>query len=88
MPTKGSDNKANMSREHLKQLHSQHQREIKIFMDIIFNNFDKYLFFNEFDSINQQVTSELFFSIFDLIYSNVPCAQNFLIMKAKFDKYC
>jgi len=49
------------------------------------------MYFDEFLYVTQNVTIELFFSVYNLIFNYVPCAQNFLYLRMNFlkavDKY-
>ena len=65
---------------------SKDDREIKRAIDLIFEtmNFGEGIYFDEFKYICENITSELYYCIFDSIYHFVPCAQNFIYMLNNF----
>ena len=54
-------------------------------MEVLFSGFeDEEIYFDEFVKLQKEVTSELFVCIYDCIWRYVPCAKNFLIMRANY----
>ena len=45
------------------------------------------MYFDEFEKLCTEVTSELYVSIFDSIYQCVPCVKNFLILRHNYQEY-
>jgi len=55
------------------------------FIDVLFSGFDdEEIYFDEFVRLSKEVTSELFVCVYDCIYQYIPCAKNFLIMRANY----
>ena len=66
-------------------VHKQHDTDqINQLIKALFANNPAGIFFDEFVTIAEKVTSELFVCIFDCIYQCIPCAKNFLIMRANY----
>ena len=42
------------------------------------------MYFDEFVKLCQEVSSDLYTSIFDCFYNYIPCVQNFLLLKAHY----
>ena len=62
--------------------------QIMIFIDTLFSGFDdEEIYFDEFITLAKEVTSELFVCIYDCIYTYIPCAKNFLIMRANYIEF-
>jgi hypothetical protein len=56
-------------------------------IEIIFGSnldFGSGIYFDEFCYVCDNITSELYFCIFDILYHMVPCAQNFIYMRNNF----
>jgi len=45
------------------------------------------LYFDEFMNLTENTTSDLFFSIYDCIYTYVPCVKNFLVLKENYKQF-
>ena len=54
-------------------------------MDVLFKRYPEgNMYFDEFVSLTKEVTSELFFGVFDCLHNYVPCIKNFHQLKANF----
>ena len=61
--------------------------EIQQLVEKIFDEFKEGLYFKEFAELTKRVSSELYFSIFDMIYQFVPCAKSFFLMRRNYMKF-
>ena len=64
-------------------------RQIDYLVDNIFTKeeHEEGMFFDEFCKYNIDVNSDLFVSIYDCIYQYIPCASNFLLMRANYKTF-
>ena len=53
--------------------------------DVLFTVFPNYIYYEDFAYITQFITSELYFSLYDLFFQSIPCVQNFLFMRSNFN---
>ena len=70
-----------MSKEELIKLKLRDLEEIDSIVDNIFLHYPDGMFFDEFVTFSEEVSSELFYAVMDPLYHFVPCAQNFMIFK-------
>jgi hypothetical protein len=61
----------------------EEQDKIHLFLDKIFENQDR-INYNEYDAINREVSSEMFYSIMFTLHEKLPFTQNFFKMKRDF----
>ena len=63
----------------------QDNEQIEQFIETLFEDFDEgEIYFDEFMKLSRNITSELFFCIYDCIYQYVPCVQTFLLMRENY----
>ena len=57
--------------------------EIKSFVDCMYDNVpgSTVIYFDEFIKITKEITSELYVSIFDCLYSCIPLVKNYIILR-------
>ena len=64
------------------------QEEIKVFTDMLFSS--KYgvtgskMNYEQYDKINKQHTSEMFYSLMAILHEKLPCSMNYFRMRRKF----
>lgn len=85
MPNTNITNLARIRQDSLSELQVENMEETSFFVEAIFQAFVSDIHFDEFLSINKRVTCELFFGVFHIFYHYIPLAQNYFIMKTKFD---
>lgn len=64
----------------------KNQEELFSLIDEVFGD-KKRLNFEDFESINTNVSSEMFLSIIILLQSSLPCTENFTRYKRNYEKY-
>ena len=59
---------------------------MNLIIDTIFEKYPNGMFFDEFTQFCKEISSELFVAIFDPLYEYVPCIQNYMILRANYQK--
>lgn len=75
---------ANLSRIQHYNSKKRDESQISVLVKAIFSEFPEGLYFDEFERLTLEVTSELFLSVYDCIYQHIPCVKNFLLMRFNF----
>lgn len=74
-----------MSRSLIEEQVERDHEQINIIVDVLFKRYPEgNMYFDEFVALTKEVTSELFFGIFDCLHNYVPCIKNFHQLKANF----
>ena len=64
------------------------RKQIDEFIELLFSEYnDRHIFFDEFVQLAESCTSELFVGIYEAIYSCIPCAQTFLLMRYNYKRF-
>ena len=60
-------------------------KQINQLLEVLFKEYgDDGMYFDEFQKLAKEVTSELFLCVYNCIYQYVPCVKNFLIMRENY----
>ena len=78
------EQEANMSAQQLLEEKYKDWDQIEAIADLINKEYPEGMYFDEYVSFSEKVTSELFYPIFDCLYELVPCVQNYFVLKANF----
>ena len=77
--------KSNLSRvEYLRQKDEDNDQINKLLEVLFKETYNDGMYFDEFQKLASEVTSELFACVYNCIYSYVPCVKNFLIMRENY----
>jgi len=76
--------KGSLSRSELAEAKKHNDIQIDLLCDALLQEFPDGLYFDEFFSLATDVTSELFLSIYDCLYHNIPCVKNFLLLRRNY----
>lgn len=64
---------------------NSHQQEIKVFTDSVFKDLPKQrMDYKQYDKLNKQQSSEMFYSIMAILHERLPCSLNYFRMRRKF----
>ena len=62
--------------------------QIDKFLEVMFKEYGgDGMYFDEFQKLSTEVTSELFLCVYNCIYQYVPCVKNFLMLRENFQSY-
>ena len=61
--------------------------KIEKYLEDVIGQFSDGMYFDEFINLAHNVGCDLFFCIYHCVYQYIPCAQNFLMLRANFKYY-
>ena len=61
--------------------------QIDKFLEVLFKDHSEGMYFDEFQKLSTEVTSELFLCVYNCLYQYIPCVKNFLMLRENYFQY-
>ena len=82
-----AEDNMNLNRVEYMAAKNEDNEQIDLFIDTLLNHYPDGMYFDEFKTLCNEVTSELFLCVYDCIYQYIPCVRNFLVLRNRYKMF-